>query len=282
MPILNESDLFTVRQLDIENKLILPTSRLYDRISFKFNALCQDIHNALINAYGSAAANARRIYEHPLETVTSWYQHAADKSAAFYDQVNLQMNTLYRDVSNTAAEVQSSVAAIAKRIYEHPGETAAALYEQAGNKSTALYTEIQAEVQPVYQHWQVNISTAKDKTVQSLQAFLDHPQEATLEVLKPVTSNAAAASEQAERYLQLFMDNPEQFLVSAVAPAANYLSLQTESAKTALINTYYALGDMFGLLASQPTAALHAMYTKALSALLDVYFDVISSLLVTA
>jgi hypothetical protein len=281
MPIFNESDLYNVRQLDIENKLILPTTRLYDRISFKFNSLYQDVHNALMNAYGSAATNARQIYEHPLETVTVWYQHSANIGTDFYEHINLQCHTLYRNISNVAVDTHSSVAALAKQIYEHPSETAAAWYEQAGNKSAALYAQVQAEVQPVYQQWLVNISSVKDKTVQDLQAFLNNPEQKALAVLEPVTRNAAVATEQAERYMQLFLNNPEQFLVSAVTPVANYLSLQTESAKITMFNTYYALVDMFSLLASQPSATLHTLYNKTLSSLLDVYYDVISSLLVT-
>jgi len=35
----NQPDFFTIRQLDLENKLVLPTTKLYSQVSFQLNAL---------------------------------------------------------------------------------------------------------------------------------------------------------------------------------------------------------------------------------------------------
>jgi hypothetical protein len=280
MPFLNESNLFTVQQLDLENKLILPTSQLLDRIVFKSNMLYQDIHNVLINTYTSAAANVRQILESPLEKMMSWYDQAAASGAELYTLTHMQLNQLYQDAAKVALKAHSQVATAAKQIYEHPKDTATAWYQQASHESAGLVAKMQAEIHPVYQQLHVNISKVKDNTIQDLQTFLDHPQQTTIAVLEPVTRNAAAVIEQAEKNLLFLKNSPEQFLASAFTPVTNYLSTQTESTKTALLNSYSTLVDLTNLLASQPNAAFHAIYNKTLSALLDVYFTLISSLLV--
>jgi hypothetical protein len=67
----NQPDFFTIRQLDLENKLILPTTKLYSQVSFKLNALSQDIHIALVGIHSVVANAARQVYEHPVETYRS-------------------------------------------------------------------------------------------------------------------------------------------------------------------------------------------------------------------
>ena len=223
----NQSEFFAIRQLDLDNKLILPTTKLYSQVSFQLNALYQDIHSALISAHSAVATAAKQVYEHPVETLTAWY-------------------------------------------------------EQAVHSGTALYAQVQNSVLPVYQDWQLKVNMGKGKTGQYLQAFWDNPEQVTLAAIEPVTRYASAVTEQSERYWQLFMENPEQFMVTALAPVTVSLASFGEQAEAVLISKYYALTDVFNLLLAQPAATLQASYRNALAALLDVYFDVISSLLVMA
>ena len=95
-----------------------------------------------------------------------------------------------------------------------------------------------------------------------------------------MTRYVCDVTEQSERYWQLFMDSPEQFMMEAHAPITGYLSSLGENAEAVLISSYYALADLFSLLIAQPSATFQALYRNTLSALLDVYFEVISSLLV--
>ena len=78
----NQPDFLTIRQLDLENKLILPTTKLYSQISFKLNALSQDIHSALLDVHSVVANAAKQVYEHPVETLTAWYEQAVYTGAA--------------------------------------------------------------------------------------------------------------------------------------------------------------------------------------------------------
>ncbi len=223
MPIFNHPDFFTHRQFDLENKLILPTTKLYSQISFQFNTLYQDIRTALIDVHGVVATAAKQVYAHPIETLTTWY----DSGAVWYAQA-------------------------------------------------------QAAVLPVYQHWQVNVDRGKEKAVQYLQAFLDNPEQVAVATFDPVTRYATSIAEQSAEYWQAFMANPEQFMTAAFTPLTSYLVSLSVEAEAVLISSYYMLADLFSVLMAQPLATVQALYRNTLDALLEVYFEVISSLLVIA
>jgi hypothetical protein len=224
---LNQPDFLTIRQLDLENKLVLPTTKLYGQVSFQLKALYQDIHSVLINAHSVVATAAKQVYEQPVATLNAWYEQAAQTGAA-------------------------------------------------------LYAQVQTSVLPVYQDWQVQVNTGKQITGRYLQAFWEHPEQVTVATFEPVTRYVSGVAEQSGRYWQLFMESPEQFMADALAPITGYLSSLSAAAEATLISSYYVVAELFGVLMAQPIAALQALYRNTFSALLDVYFDVISSLLVMA
>lgn len=224
MSFFNQPDFFTVRELDVENKLILPTKALYNQVSFQFHALYQDISSALSNAYDFVAIHTRQLYIHPTKTLSVWY-------------------------------------------------------DQAAAMSTTYYTQAQAAVSPVYQNWQVQLDASKEAITENFQAFWNNPEQVTVETFQPVMQFVTTATEQSSQYLKLLLDNPEQFMASAFAPVTHYLSSLSEDAEAMLISSYYALADLFKLMLEQPSATLESLYHNTLSSLLDVYFDIISSLL---
>jgi hypothetical protein len=203
-------------------------------------------------------------------------------TAKLFSQVRFQLNTLSQDIQNTLIEAHSVVASSARQVYDQPIPTMAAWYEQAKSGGAALLNEAQTNVLPVYQDMLAKWSTGKAHAIQHFQNFWEHPEQTTLTALEPVIRHATAASTQAGQTIRLFLDNPEQFTAAALAPVSSYLTSFTENSKVVLINTYYALTDLFNLLTAQPLTTLQAMYHNTLSALLDVYFNVISSFLAMA
>jgi hypothetical protein len=226
MSFFNQPDFFTIRELDVENKLILPTKTLYNQTTFQLNSLYQDISSALINAHDIVAIHTKQLYLNPTKTLSVWY-------------------------------------------------------DQATAMSTAYYTQAQAVVLPVYENWQAKLNTSKEKVIQNFQVFWDNPEQVTVATFQPLAQYVTDATKQSSQYLKLFMDNPEQFLSSAFAPVTYYLSSLSDDAEAILISSYYALADLSKLLLEQPSATIQSIYHNALSALLDTYFDIISSLLVT-
>lgn len=231
MSIFNHPDFLTIRQLDLENKLLAPTAKLYAQVSFKLDLLYQDIRTVLIDAHSFASATAKQVYDHPVETITAWYSYAVNSG-----------NQLYAQVQN----------------------------------------DVLPKAEALYQHWQIQAVAGVEKAGQSWQAFWDNPAQVTIATFEPVTRYAATATEQSGQYLQMFLDNPEQFIAGMLAPVTGYLNSLTESAEGVLINGYYTLSDLFSLLIAQPSATLHALYNSTLSTLLDIYYELISSVLVMA
>lgn len=224
---LKQPDFLTFRQLDLENKLILPTQKLFSQVSFQLNSLYQDIRSALVDAHHFVATAAKQVYEQPLPTLTAWY-------------------------------------------------------EQAASGSRILYAQTQSTVLPIYQDWQVKLEAGKEQAGQYWQAFWENPEQVTVAAFEPLTRYVAGVADQSGRYWQAFMEDPEAFMTTAFAPITAYLSAFSDEAEAVLTGSYYALADFFSLLMAQPSATVQALYRNTLSSLLDIYFDLVSSLLVLA
>jgi hypothetical protein len=80
--------------------------------------------------------------------------------------------------------------------------------------------------------------------------------------------------------LQFLLDDPGRYLVASLSPATAYLASVADNAKITLTASYATLPDVFTVLKDQFSMALKALYHNTLSALLDVYSDAISSMLV--
>jgi hypothetical protein len=210
---LNQQDFLTLNQLDLDNKLILPTQKLLN-------------------------------------------------------QVNLQLNRLYQDIRSALIDAHSSVATTAKQVYEQPGETLDAWYEQ-----TLL---------PLYREGQISLSTGTEQAKQYLYAFWDNPRQVTEASVEPLTLYMLDVADQSAQYWLAFTVNPELFISTAFAPITEYLSTLNDAAEVVLVNGYYSVVELFSLLMAQPSITLQAMYHNTLSALLEIYFDTISSLLISA
>lgn len=182
-----------------------------------------------------------------------------------YTQLNFKFNALYENIHTILSDVHGYLAAAAKQFYDNPVETLTTWYDQASYTTNNLYAEVQSYVLPIHQNWGIKLGK-----------FWANPEQVTIATLEPIKRFAA---ENAEQYLQPFLDNPEQFLANAFAPVSDYLNVITGSAESILISSYYALLDLFELLMEQPSEALRAIYQNSLSALLDVYYQAISSLL---
>jgi hypothetical protein len=203
-------------------------------------------------------------------------------TAQLFSQVRFQLNNLYQDIQNTLIDAHSMVASSAKQVYDQPVPTITAWYEQAKNSGAALLNEAQTNALPAYHNMLAQWSTGKAHALQHFRSFWDNPEQTVLTALEPVIRYTTTASAKAGHTVQLFLDNPEQFMAAALAPVTAYLTSFTENSKAVLISTYHALTDLFNLLATQPLTALQTAYHGTLSALLDVYFNVISSFLTMA
>lgn len=183
------------KDLDLENKLFLPTSRLFSQLNLQLQALYQDIHTALIDFHASMASSARQLYDQPGPTLAAWYDQAARRSDELY----------------------------------------ARMTEELLPQAEASYQQLVADV--------------------------------------------SDAGRETQLYLQNFLENPEAVAAEAIAPVMAYLDAATEATEQALLNSFYALSDLFNLFMEQPTETLESTYYYLMSELLDLYSQAISSLL---
>jgi hypothetical protein len=203
-------------------------------------------------------------------------------TAKLVAQVKAQLNDWYLNTCGTLLDFNGAMVAAAKQLYAHPVDTTAAWAEQIRIGSADLVAQAQSVALPIYQNCLAKASTGKEKTIQTLQAFWDDPQQATLETFAPAIRLASKAYGVLERDLQFLLDNPGQYLVASLSPATAYLTSVADSAKTMLTASYATLADVLTLLKDQPSLAFKALYHNILSALLDGYSDAVSSLLVMA
>ena len=123
---MNQPEFLTFRQLDLDNKLILPTQKLLNQVSFQLNSLYQDIRNALIDVHSFIASAAKQVYEQPIPTLTDWYEQAANSSKALYTQVQGTMSPIYQDWQVKLSASKEQVGQYLQAFWDNPEQVTVA------------------------------------------------------------------------------------------------------------------------------------------------------------
>jgi hypothetical protein len=118
------------QDLDLENKLFLPTSKLYAQLNAQLQALYQDVRTALIDSHALLASSAKQLYEQPGPTLAAWYDQAAGRAAELHAQINEELlpkaqasyQQLVADVADAGRETQLYL----QNFMENPEAAAAA------------------------------------------------------------------------------------------------------------------------------------------------------------
>jgi hypothetical protein len=92
-------------------------------------------------------------------------------------------------------------------------------------------------------------------------------------------AEATQLGRQAGEFWQAFYDHPQATVAALVEPVTNYTNQALDVAEVYFVSVYSAILELFDLMLEQPTETLEAVYQNALAGLLDVYFQMISSLL---
>lgn len=174
------------------------------------------------------------------------YQQLSQQATEVYDQVAISANELHVKIAETSLE-----------FYEHPSETASRWQAELTDKSNELYAFVNNEVIPVAKaDYQLLVSVATDYGVQtrdSVQFFIDNP--------RLVTVDAFTAMNQSLM----------QFFEASVDISAQ-----------ALENIGAQANEIIGFLSDDPLQGIENLYYDSLSLLLNGYFDMVSSVLVSA
>ncbi len=171
-----------------------------------------------------------------------------------YQKLNVQAGDLFEQAKESALELHTKVAQAGLEFYNHPTETAARWQAEASEKGSELYARFNNDMLPALKSdYQLLISNTKDYSTQAqeaLQFFIDNPEKVTVE--------AFTAFNQA---LMAFINktmNVSELLLDEITNQVN---------------------EIISLLIAQPMQTMEDIYYDSLTALLNGYFQLVSSLL---
>ena len=118
------------QDLDLENKLFLPTSKLYAQLNVQLQTLYQDIRAALIDSHALLAASTKQLYEQPGPTLTAWYDQATSRAVELHAQINEELlpkaQAFYQQLVVDVADAGRETQLYLQNFIENPEAVAAA------------------------------------------------------------------------------------------------------------------------------------------------------------
>lgn len=165
-------------------------------------------------------------------------------------QIQNQINSIYHDIQQALTTWHGVLAVEAQRMYEVPGVTASEWYARMTGYGHVIYDTFTKELLPkaesVYEQEVAELGLLGQQLQEFWLAFYDDPETIATQWLEPIAVNLNAAFNISQGYL---------------------------------LGMYSALIDLFNLLLEQPGATLTAVYQNTINALLNGYFELISTLL---
>ncbi|MFZ2725931.1 MAG: hypothetical protein WAX77_06775 [Methylococcaceae bacterium] len=192
----------------------------------------------------------------------------------FYQEAIFEFNALYQDIRNVLIENYGVISTTAKQLYRHPKQTLSVWYEHAQTASQYFYQQTQQSLLTTYQDWQLSFSVSKDKSIQYLQSSWHDTEQFGINSLQSITQ----LGKQTEQLWQAFISNPEQFMLGIITPLVQYMNNLTDETEAKLISSYYLLIEFFNVLTSKSLSVLQNVYKDSLASVLNIYSDVIGSL----
>ena len=168
-----------------------------------------------------------------------------------YSNLSVQVNELYRQIKTVLLDWHAETATAAKQWYEHPVETTSQWYAQAIDYGSQMYTQLN----------EVYLSKAEAAYEQGI-------------------ADAVQIGRQAGEFWQAFYDHPQATVAALVEPVAIHAKQALEASEAYLSAMYTAVLELVDLLLEYPAETLEAVYQNALAGLLDVYYQLVSSLLI--
>ncbi len=173
-----------------------------------------------------------------------------------FDQISEQANELLVQAKESALELHAKVSESGLELYEHPVETATRWQAEATEKSNQLYATFNDNILPAvkadYDQLVVNLVDYGLQSRQSFQVFLDNPEQITVEAFTALNQS-----------LSTYIDNS----LNVSALILNDLSSKAD--------------EIISLLIEQPMETMETFYYQSLTNLLNSYFDIVSSALVS-
>lgn len=138
MSFFTHPDFFAIQQVDLESKLIQPTSQLYSQICEQLKTSYNSTVNALLDVHGQMAASAKQIYERsPMETLTEWsdvlQKNSNDLITLVKNDVIPKTADYYQQLAMSLAETRDNVKPVLQAAWNNPKQTLDSVSDVAVN-----------------------------------------------------------------------------------------------------------------------------------------------------
>lgn len=215
----NQPDFYTISQLDVKNKLLLPSTELYRHISFKVNALYQDIHNSLIDVHGMVANASKQIYAHPVDTLSAWYEWVVIAGTSSYTQIQTLALPVYQDLKSGIILNTQKTGHYVQALWDNPEQVTLATLEPVTHSMITVIN--QAE-----HYWEM---------------FLINPEQFIATAFAPATDYLRSLNETTEAILiSTYYRLTEFFSFLMTQPSATLKALYQNSLSV-LLETYFEI-----------------------------------------
>ena len=168
-------------------------------------------------------------------------------------QVYAQLGSLYLQLREALIDFHSVIAIASKQLYDQPIETTKLWYSQLSEKSSELQARLVEQVIPEAQE-------NYDQIVARISDF----------------------GSKSNMVFQKMVDNPEEITAQTIESLNVFVSETVDITAEQLTELKSRSADLIALLLEKPAATLDSLYTDLLNAMLNTYFELVSSLLVTA
>lgn len=145
-----------LEDLDLQNKVYLPTQELMDKVQQDLIGIYNDASRYAVDVHDTLALLSKRWYENPVETSKIWYQqsldYGADVYAVFINDVVPKTGLAYQNMMAAADTYRIEMMDKLNYLVENPEQVTAETVEMmtrslsvAGDVSSSLWTDLQAK-----------------------------------------------------------------------------------------------------------------------------------------
>ncbi|NOS74626.1 MAG: hypothetical protein HOP36_08845 [Methyloglobulus sp.] len=172
MALSNRLDDLNLRQLDLENKLVLPTAKLVAQVKAQLNDGYQGMLNSLADANSFVATSAQQLYAHPAATTADWYGQIRNVSTNLVVQAQGDVLPIYQNWEAQISTGKARTIQAFQAFWDNP--------QQATLETFAPTTQLAAKAYGILER--------------DLQFLLDNPGQYLVATFSPATAYLASVA----------------------------------------------------------------------------------------
>lgn len=142
MSFFSNPDFFAIKQVDLESKLIQPTSQLYNQTCEQLKTFYNSTINALLDTHEQMAVSAKQVYEQPTQTLTEWYgvlqQNGNEAMTLVKNELLPKMDSYYQHSVTLSVNAGEKMKMYWQHVENNPKQVTDSLFSVANNLVSQL------------------------------------------------------------------------------------------------------------------------------------------------